>query len=624
MLDHATRRLGALGLAVAAAVFAPDASAQVQRTFVNLGFEQPVLTGSNCFLILPVGLVPGWATDHPSNLATGSCSLAGVTNGASINGPVEIWRGPAFSSVPPRAGDQHAELNAYTPSRLSQTICLTNGERVDWRLSHRGRNSNVTPDVMNFNIDSTANTVAVLSSTTVAGGIPVCVDSGSVDNISCTVAAGGNGWADYSGSFNWNGTSGNHNFGFQAVGGGAAGNFLDDIQVTLRPYLEFDPVSYTTREAQAVPSLPTIRITGTVPAGGITVLVNITGGTATTGGDYLINGGNVNVTIPAGTYDDNRFPIPITIIDDGVIENNETVLVQVLPNAAAYTLASTTSCGSATVQNTATLTILDNDVDLRTTKTNSGNATPPAGGTTQFTVAYTNNTAKPTVGDTTAHDAIATITDAVPAGLTFTSWTCAGSNGGVCSAASGSGAISGSATLPAGTGGVAGGTVTYTINATLGTAQCAVLTNNASIATNAPLGEGVAAQVGFTTPVPGGSANNSASATVDPMCADLTITKTQPGNVTTYTPGDIATYTIQACNPTGPDGANGATINDALPSGVSLTGPWACVGSGGGSCPATGGTLGDTAVAIAGVNLPVNACVDVTVNVRFSPNANAY
>lgn len=623
MLDHATRRLGALGLAVAAAVCAPDASAQVQRTFVNLGFEQPVLTGSSCFLILPVALVPGWATDHPSNLATGSCSLAGVTNGATINGPVEIWRGPAFSSVPPRAGNQHAELNAYTASRLSQTICLTNGERVDWRLSHRGRNSNVTPDIMNFNIDSTTNTVAVLSSTTVAGGVPVCLDSGSVDNISCTVAAGGNGWADYSGSFNWNGSSGNHNFGFQAVGGGGSGNFLDDIQVTLRPYLEFDPVTYSTREGQAVPSLPTIRITGTVPAGGISVLVNITGGTATAGSDYS-TGANTNVFIPAGTYDDNRFPIPITITDDNAIEDNETVLVQVLPNAAAYTLASTTTCGSATVQNTASLTIIDNDVDLLTTKTVSGNATPPAGGTTQFTVTYRNNTARPTVGDLTAHDAIATLSDPVPAGLTFTSWTCAGSNGGVCPAASGSGAISGNATLPAGPGGGAGGFVTFTVNATLGATQCTVVSNSASIATNTPMAEGLAAQAGYTTPTPGGPANNSASAAVDPMCADLTITKTQPGNVTTYTPGDIATYTIQACNPTGPDGANGATINDPLPNGVTLTGPWACVGSGGGSCPASGGSLGDTAVAIAGVNLPVNACVDVTVNVRFSPNASAY
>lgn len=623
MLDHATRRLGVLGLALAAAAFAPAAGAQVQRTFVNLGFEQPVLTGSSCYLIVSSSVVPGWNTDHPSNLVSGSCTLAGQPNGAAITGPIEIWRGPSFSSVPPRSGNQHAELNAYVASRLSQTICLTNGERVDWKLSHRGRNSAITPDVMNFTIDSTANTVAVLSSTTVAGGVPVCLDSGSVDNLSCTVGAGGNGWADYSGSFNWNGTSGNHNFGFQAAGGSGSGNFLDDIQITLRPYLEFDPVTYSTREGQAVPWLPTIRITGTVPAGGITVLVNVTGGSATAGSDYSA-GANVNVLIPAGTYDDNRFPIPIAILDDSVIEDNETVLVQVLPDAAAYTLASTTTCGSAAAQNTATLTIVDNDVDLLTSKTISGNPTPPAGGSTQFTVSYRNNTARPTLGDLTAHDAIATIADAVPAGLTFTSWTCTASNGGVCPAASGSGAIAGSATLPAGAGGAAGGLITYTINATLGAAQCTAVDNDASIATNAPLAEGSAAQAGYTTPVPGGSANNAASATVDPLCADLTISKSEAGNATTYTPGAATTYTLLACNQTGPDGANGATINDTLPNGVTLTAPWTCSGTGGGSCPASGGTIGGNAVAIAGINLPVGACVSVLVPVIFDPNPASY
>ena len=623
MLDHASRRLGALGLAVAAAVFAPDAAAQVQRTFVNLGFEQPALTGNSCYLIVSSSVVPGWNTDHPANVVSGSCSLASQPNGSAITGPIEIWRGPNFGGVPPRAGNQHAELNAYVASRLSQTICLTNGERVDWKLSHRGRNSSVTPDVMNFTVDSTTNTVAVLSSTTLAGGIPVCLDGGSVDNLSCTVGAGGNGWADYSGSFNWNGTSGNHDLGFQAVGGGGSGNFLDDIQITLRPYLEFDPVTYTTREGQAVPSVPTIRITGTVPAGGITVQVNVTGGSATAGSDYS-TGANVDVLIPAGTYDDNRFPIPLTILDDSTIEDNETVLVQVLPNAAAYTLASTTNCGSATVQNTATLTILDNDVDLLTTKTISGNATPPAGGSTQFTVTYRNNTARPTVGDLTAHDAVSTISDAVPAGLTFTGWTCAGGNGGVCPAASGSGAISGSATLPAGSGGVAGGFVTYTVNATLGATQCTAVNNNASITTNVPLAEGTTAQAGYVTPAPGGGANNAASAAVDPMCADLTISKSETGNATTYTPGATTTYTLQACNPTGPDGATGATINDALPNGVTLTAPWTCSGTGGGGCPASGGATGGNTVAVASVDLPVGACVNVLVPVIFDPNAAAY
>lgn len=53
----------------------------------------------------------------------------------------------------------------------------------------------------------------------------------------------------------------------------------------------------------------------------------------------------------------------------------------------------------------------------------------------------------------------AKITDLLPANLTGAAWTCVGANGGVCSAASGSGAINTTADLPV------GATVTYTVNA---------------------------------------------------------------------------------------------------------------------------------------------------------------
>ncbi|MFQ6313099.1 hypothetical protein, partial [Lysobacter capsici] len=37
---------------------------------------------------------------------------------------------------------------------------------------------------------------------------------------------------------------------------------------------------------------------------------------------------------------------------------------------------------------------------------------------------------------------------------------------------------------------------------------------------------------------------------------------------------------MTACNQSGPDPANGATITDPLPAGVTLSGPWSCAGSG--------------------------------------------
>lgn len=55
----------------------------------------------------------------------------------------------------------------------------------------------------------------------------------------------------------------------------------------------------------------------------------------------------------------------------------------------------------------------------------------------------------------------AKITDLLPAGLTGVTWTCVGANGGVCSAANGSGSLNTAADLPV------GATVTYTVNGTV-------------------------------------------------------------------------------------------------------------------------------------------------------------
>lgn len=622
-------RLGLLALMIAVAA---PAQAQVQRTFVNLGFEQPALGGLACYgFYVGPQQVTGWNTTHPSMTTVGgTCALAG--NPAT--GPlIELWAN-SFGGVPARAGTQHAELNAYQASRIYQNICLTNGELISWRLSHRGRNSATTPDVMSFGINASTSTAVAVDSEIATigttnngtdrvntGGTPSSATQGTL-----TIGGTSNGWRDYSGSFTYNGSSGVQQVGFAAdssSGGISFGNFLDEIQITLRPYVEFAATSVSTREGQTA-VLPQLRIIGTVPAGGIVVPVQITGGTATLGSDFTVTSGSgntVNVAIPAGTYDNSTFPLPIAIVDDAVIENNETVVFAIQADSANYTLTSTTSCAGGAGQTGATLTITDNDVDLATTKSVS-NATPTPGGTTQFSVTYRNNTARPTVGDTTAHDAVASVSDAVPAGLSFTSWTCTASGGATCPAASGTGAISGNATLPAGNG-AAGGSLSYTINATLGAGQCSEIANVSTIAANSPLAEGSSAQSGFITPVPGGSANNSARATVDAACVSLSLTKSD--NSTTYTPGGQATYRLRACNATGPDTANGASLSDTLPQGVSLSGPWTCTASGvGASCPASGGAAGGNNVQVSGVVLPTGGCVDVDVPVNFSSSPTAY
>ncbi|WP_168356417.1 DUF11 domain-containing protein [Lysobacter enzymogenes] len=615
---------------LAVAAMSP-AQAQVQRTFVNLGFEQPDLgTGACVGYFAGPQQVTGWNTTHPSR-ATGGCNI--VANPA--NGPIiELW-GNSFNNTPARAGKQHAELNADQASRIYQNICLTNNEVISWRLSHRGRDSATTPDVMSFGINPSGNTGTGVTSeiarigTTNNGSDRVDTAGTPSSATQGTIAIGGtaNGWRDYSGTFTYTGTTGVQQVGFAAVsssGGISLGNFLDEIQVTLRPYVEFDAANYTVREGQSA-GLPRLRVIGTVPTGGIVVPVRITGGTATRGTDYTVSNGNgniVNVAIPAGTYDNATFDLPIAVVDDTIIEDNETATFQVQTDANAYTLTSTTTCStSASVQATATLTIVDNDVDLRTSK-RVDNGVPAAGGTVAYTVTFLNNTARPTVGDATAHDASVSLADAVPAGMTFTSWTCTPIGNATCPAGSGTGAISATAILPAGNA-AAGAGLRYLIQAKLADGQCGAIVNTATATANAPFAEGASAQSGFVTPAPGGSADNSASVGVDPQCVSLSLKKDDGRG--TYTPGGQSAYLLTACNPDGPDAAAGASIGDNLPRGASLRAGWSCrTLSGGGTCPAGGGAAGDTSVQVGNLQLPVGACVEVTVPVRFGAAPGDY
>ncbi|WP_242107494.1 hypothetical protein [Luteimonas aquatica] len=596
----------AQGLAwLALGIMSVPAAAQVQRTIVNPGFELPNLGTSACVAFATDAQVPGWSTTHPSG-AGGGCGLPAAT------GPlIELWgNGGINPPVPARTGRNHAELNANQASRLYQTICLVDGETINWRFSHRGRQSSTQADVMDFNIRPTASGTPMTRIVTASdsndgtpGAYSQCIAGGT-----CSRAAGPNGWGDYTGSFQWNGGNGVQTIGFEAIssqGGITLGNFLDDIQITLQPYVEFSSSTYQTVEGATI-NVPLIQVTGTVPTGGITVPVTI-GGTATLGQDYTTTSGTntINVTIPEGVYDGDSFSLTMSSLQDTVIENNETIVLTI-QDSPSYVLTSTSSCGG-TANNNVTWTLLDDDVDLRAAKSVS-NATPAGGAATTFTVTFDNNTARTLLAPTTSHDAVAAVSDAVPAGLTFTSWTCAASNGASCpggavnGTTSGSGAISGNATLPAGNA-AAGGRVVYTITATPGATQCTAVTNTATIATPSGLNEGTSVQSGFVSPTPGGTANNSAQAQVDPACGNLSVTKTNtPAAGATDQSGDTVTrgtstvYSIVVSN-TGPDAANNAVLRDPAPTGLSCTTATCGAATGGAVCPATGTGAGQLSVA---------------------------
>lgn len=527
--------LAALVVVVGTLMVAAPAQAQVQRSFINLGFEDPLSTyGTRCVAQFDEAAIPGWTTNHP-------VQLAGFNSCTPVLGPspgriIELWHlgGAGFAGGPvtSRAGTTHAELNAEQASRLYQNVCLVNGEAVAWRLSHRSRYGTTATayDVMQFAIDTSV--VATLSSSTLSTFAPPV---SGVFGGTATGAPAPNGWTDYTGSFVYTGPTGIRQFGFEAIsaqGGVTQGNFVDEIQITLLPYVEFGPAtSITTPEGGSL-TVPSLKVSGAVPAGGITVPVAVSG-TATSGSDYTPFA--LTYFIPAGTYYDTSVApsiASVSSIQDTVIENNETVVMTLTPGAG-YVITSTTTCGVNPPNNTFTWTIIDNDVDLRTTKVAS-TTTPLFGTPFTYTVTYQNNTGSTILAPTTSHGVTAAISDAVPAGLTFTSWTCQAGNGATCpggtvnGSTSGSGAIGGNAVLPAGSA-AAGGLLTYTITAALVTPTCSTITNASTITTPSGFTEGTSVQAGFTSPASGGTANNTASVDVTPSCAAVQLSKIWAG-----------------------------------------------------------------------------------------------
>lgn len=419
---------GALGLLLA---LAPAAQAQVQRTLINLGFEQPSLGTNTCYRIISETVVPGWTTDHPvTGTETTTCNGVNIP-GAPVNGAaMEFWMN-SFNSTPARNGTQHVELNASAASRLSQTVCLVSGEQVNWVFSHRGRGSNTIPDVMEYLVGATP----IMRASTTADGTGG-VASTNLGTATSTLRP--NGWRDYSGVFTYAGATGTTNLGFQAIstGSGSAtvGNFLDDIQISLRPFVEFVAATYTKAESTAASNanIPRIRVSGTVPSGGMTVTVTITGGTATLGTDYTTPGNSTTLTIavPAGIYDGlsatSEFVLPVTLVSDATPEANETITFDLPAPAASpppYLRSSISSCGG-TALTASTLTITDTVARLTLLKSVSSR---PVGGTSGFTVAIlqnTNTVASASTGqgsgttNGTATTGVQLVTPAVPVTLT--------------------------------------------------------------------------------------------------------------------------------------------------------------------------------------------------------------
>lgn len=579
------------------------AHGQIQRSIVNPSFELP-FTGSRAASLSPfftstnwiavdAGEIPGWETTHP--VVTNGCPAGGGIVTAYTCTPIELWAN-SFLTVVPAQGIVLAELNAYALSKLFQNICMNTGETFGFDFAHRGRSG---PDQAQFQIGAGTATVVILDVTTNATGTGV-INAGAATGTSATSIA--NNWRRYAGTYAYTGASGVQPLGFSAVssaGGAGSGNLLDDINISLKPYVEFIGSAGSAAEGGAA-APPRIKVVGRVPAGGLVLVLTIAG-TGVLGNDFDYTGtttltsisGNsttLNVTVPAGNYSDasanNVFNLPINPVDDAVVENNKTVLVTMPTNGSAqpFVNANTTTCGGAVIS-IYTHTIVDNDIDLRATKTVNLAGVRPLPSTVVYTVTFANITpAVLTLAPLNGHDAAqVAINDAPPAGVTFTSWTCSAS-GTTCPAVTGSGTITASANLPV------GAQLVYTVQALLGnTSLCGqTVVNTATIASTASSPSGATLTEG--TSVQGNAAYvfapNQATATssVQP-CASVSIAKSN--GTSTVAAGQTTVYDLVVTN-AGPQNADGARLQDPAVPGLVCTAVACTSATGGASCAALG------------------------------------
>ncbi|HMM68383.1 MAG TPA: hypothetical protein PKC03_15720, partial [Dokdonella sp.] len=217
--------------------------------------------------------------------------------------------------------------------------------------------------------------------------------------------------------------------------------------------------------------------------------------------------------------------------------------------------------------------------DLAISKTD-GSATYTPGGPVSYTINATN--AGPS--DVSA----ATVADTVPGAISCASWsaTYAGLAG---SPASGSGNLNAAVSIPV------GGTASFVLGGTVGSATTGNLVNTATIAPPA----------GTADPVGG---NNSATDTDTPLAsADIIVDKS---GLATSNFGDPLTYTIVISN-SGPSDADGATFSDSVPAAITAVGASCGNATGGAVC----GSVSVVGNSVSGSipTLPASGAVTITI-----------
>ena len=198
-------------------------------------------------------------------------------------------------------------------------------------------------------------------------------------------------------------------------------------------------------------------------------------------------------------------------------------------------------------------------VDLSITKTDGLTAVPPLS-STSYTIVVSNS------GPSTATDAI--VSDPIPASLVGAAWTCTDAAGGTCDVAAGSGDVTATVDL------APGGSVTFTVVATVAASATGTISNTATVAPAAGTTE------------TDGADNSATDTTAVSLVADLAVTKTD--GLTNVSSGGNSTYTIVVTN-SGPSDVVGASFADVIPTGLAGV-TWTCTSEPGSACGAASGS----------------------------------
>jgi uncharacterized repeat protein (TIGR01451 family) len=410
-------------LAGAAEVYAADvnlpaSTTRIQRSFVNLDIQKPVISSPWTYLDADPALigtamyVPGWRTTHSQS--------------GNNKYPVEFWKGagptgiadnPNRPSATSYADNQYAELNAMESSNIYQTVCLVPDDEFSWSFDHATRDKK--EETAEFFLGqlsgrSTWNNKIPLGSSPVHSTVSTWATQASASKVNMatyiTQAA-------------------NYSFVFQAKVAGAnvsQGNLIDNVKINLKPAVEFSAQNGNYAEnsssAQSVPfklvgqilsaaDMPElefkIQYDSSIPLAqraiyGVDYILLKRNGSSTANITLDTDDGKGNITFRyKPNYNSSLDYTQGVLVQDLVIQlidNKNIEADKTLPFAFALTKNSgavTTnmeSCGGSNPLYNFNLTVKDDDTDLEVIKTLTASSIPLPSNYLSYTVELNNKT----------------------------------------------------------------------------------------------------------------------------------------------------------------------------------------------------------------------------------------